>query len=230
LERSEEEASTALPGGFTPPSAVTRSKRPWRLKEGLQVLGSRLYALVKLAILVALILMVVRAFQAPESWPSLAEKDAERAGRFTETMETASTSPGAVTFKWTADDVAMWFASVIEFKQPENTYSLRPRGAYALPGDGVLRVGLEAELPVGSLPVFMKAEYKPVRRMDGYTLEPVQYSIGRLIIPPYLGWPVQVHFSGMAEALSRPLSYFSKASAIEITPDAVVVRWPGKKR
>lgn len=229
LERSSEEASTALPGGFTPPQERLRVKRRWHLKETLQLWMSRFYALIKFAVFAALVLMLVQALRAPDDWPKFVEPDLVRAERLTEMLQSAASSPGAVAFKWPAEDVAVWFASVIQFKSSENSYSLRPRGAFALLGDGVLQVGLDTVFPIGSFPVFFKAEYKPVRQLGGYTLEPVGYSIGRLILPSYLGWPVQVQFNGMAEALSAPLSNLAKASEIEITPAAVRARWPGKR-
>ncbi len=191
--------------------------------------AGRLYALVKMLVLAALVLMLVQAFRAPEDWPEPAMADATRAKRLTEVLNTAADSPGAVTFQFSADDVARWFVSSVKFKDPQWSFSLRPISTYAQLGDGVLNVGLETLFPIGEISVYFTAQYEPVRKSSGYILKPTRYTIGRLILPPFLGLPAQAQFKGLADALESPFSLLSKASDIQIQPDSVKVRWPGDK-
>lgn len=230
LERTSEAAPTALPGGFTPPQVRSASRKRISLGALIGLWFGRFYALVKLAVFAALVLMIVQAFRAPDGWPEPVAPDENRTELLTEIMQTAAKSKGSVAFKFSADDVARWFATTVHFKEAQGALALRPVNAHALPGDGVLRVGIKTMLPVGEVPLFFSAEYKPVRKPGGYTLEPTGYAIGRLILPPYLGLPAQAQFKGLADALSPPLALLAKASDIKVEPDAVSIRWSGGAR
>lgn len=224
LERGESAAS-ALPGGFTPPASASAAKvrrrgpsRPW---------GSYFYALVKLAILAAVAGMVWVAFLRPENLPAPMEADDVRAEKMTETLGRAASSPGSVAFKFSAADVSKWFVSSAHFKAAQSSLLLRPVRVYAVPGDGVVRVGIEAELPAGELRLFFEGDYAPVREGGAYVLRPVRYSVGRLILPVYLGWPVERQLGGLADALAGPLALLARASDINVAPEAVTLRWSG---
>ena len=224
LERGESSAS-ALPGGFTPPPPAEAARarrrgpsRPW---------GSYFYALVKFAILVAVAAMVWVAFLRPDNVPAPVDADDARAAALTASFERAADSPGTAAFKFSAPDVNKWFVSSAHFKAAQNSVALRPVRVYAVPGEGVIRVGIETELPAGELRLFFEGEYMPVREDGAYVLRPVRYSVGRLILPVYLGWPVERQLGGLALALSQPLELFARASEIKVAPEAVTLRWSG---
>ncbi len=223
LERGE--ASTALPGGFTPPEQ-THEAKPQRRQLAL---GSYFYALIKLCILAAVILMLVQAFLPPVDLPAPVAADETRAAGMSDSVRRASASHSPVAFKFTAAEVDKWFVSNAHFKKSQSFVVLQPKRVYADLGNGTVRLGIEASLPGAGRMVF-QADYLPVRVDGAYFLQPLSYSVGRLVLPVFLGWPVQRQFDGLTEALAAPLAQLAQASEIKITPDAVTLRWSGDKR
>ncbi len=225
LERSEEGA--ALPGGFTPPQAVQEAKAPRRRRS--LALGSYFYALLKLAILAAVVFMVALALLPPKDLPVPVAADEARAASLSETLKRASASRSAVAFKFPAADVNNWLIANAHFKPSQSPIALRPERVYSVLGNGTVRIGLETALP-GAGRLCFEADYMPIHEVGGQILRPSRFSIGRLILPVLLGWPVQRQFDGLAGALEVPLEQLARASEIQVAPDAVTLRWSGNAR
>jgi hypothetical protein len=129
-------------------------------------------------------------------------------------------------FEVSAADLQQWLASTVELgSAPVLVAAMKPERIYAVPENDSLRLGLKIGLPFGR--IFYEGDYRPVMSGGGYTLEPLRYRIGRLELPPVLGWPVARQFEGLRDALQAPLDELARASRIAITPQAVMLQWSG---
>lgn len=223
LERGAE--TVQPPSGFTHPTEVLKAARAKRSLTW----GAHVSAVVKLLVLGALITGLVLALMQPTSVPPPVPKDEQLAARLSSLLADASSADSTRAFAVSAGEVNQWLVSVVEFQPPDSPMQLRPDRIFAVAGDGVIRAGLVAELPL-AWPLYIQGDYAPVRGPNGYTLEPRGFSVGRLHLPVLLGWPVERQFAGLGEALSASLEALAKASNIEITPEAVNLRWSGSGR
>jgi hypothetical protein len=174
----------------------------------------------------ALAACVVLSLLRPDDVPAPVVSDDSAAVRFSELLTDASSAGDTRAFGVPAADVNLWLVSTVRFQPPTSAMQLRPERVYAVPGDGVVRVGLEAALPWWGA-VFFEADYEPVMAAGGYAAKPRRLSIGRLPVPVLLGWPVERQFTGLGDALAGPLAEIAKASSISITPQEVTLRWSG---
>lgn len=218
LERGAE--TVPPPTGFTHPTDVLKAQRAGKSLE----FGPYVSVLVKLLVLGALAAGIVLALMEPQDVPPAVPKDEQLATRLSSLLADASSADSTRGFGVGADEVNRWLVSVVQFQPQDSPLKLRPDRIYAVTGNGVIRVGVVAELP-WSWPLYIEADYAPVRGGGGYKLEPRGYAIGRLPLPVYLGWPVKRQFEGLGEALSASLGELAKASNIEITPETVKLRW-----
>lgn len=213
------------PTGFTPAAELAKLRKPrapvpW---------GRYFRALGRLAVLAALVAGVVLALLPPRDVPPPVAPDEGLASRLSGLLGDASSADEARAFGLRAAEVNRWLVSTVQLEESSGVVKLNPRRLYAVPGEGRLRVGLEAGLP-WQAPVFFEGDYVPVRDGAGYVLEPRGYSIGRLRLPVLLGWPVKKQFDALAEALAGPLGQLARASHIGITPENVTLRWSGSSR
>lgn len=218
LERGGE--APPPPTGFTHPTDVLKMKQPRRRL----ALGAYLSALLKLLVIGGLGTALVLALLEPEDVPAPVAEDASKAARLSDLLTDSSTAGDTRAFGVPAEDVNQWLVSTVRFEPPESSMQLRPERVYAVPGDGVVRVGLVAGLPWWGR-IYFEADYAPEQDGKGYTVRPRRLSIGRLPVPVLAGWPVERQFGGLADALAGPLEQLSRASAIGITPETVTLRW-----
>lgn len=213
------------PTGFTHPTDVAKMKKPRQPVAWGRYFG----ALFKVALLAVLVAAVVLAFLPPHDVPAPVEPDKNLALRLSGLLNDASSSSEARAFGLPAADINRWLVSSVALQGLGGSMRLEPERLYAVPGNGAVRVGLEATV-AGSMHVYFEGDYEPVRRGNGYTLEPRRYSVGRLPWPVLLGWPVQKQLDGLAEALSGPLGQLARASYIGISPEMVTLRWSDSGR
>ena len=220
------ERTAAAPTGFTPPEETQKVRRkrsggiPWR---------AAFAALVRLVVMVAVLAGIALAFWPPVDVPAPVAADEQWAGRLNSLIATAASGPGGVAFSLPADDVNKWFATAIKPAANSDDFRLRPERVYGVPCDGTLRVGVQAALPLAGR-IYFEGDYMPVREAGGYSLAARRYSVGRLTIPVALGWPVARQMDAMAGALEPVLGGLARASDIELTPQAVKLRWSDKGR
>ncbi len=212
-------AATPPPTGFTHPTEVLQPKRrssgDWGRYFGM--LGK----LVLLAVVLAVaVLALLPAYEVPVA----VEPDDGLAARYGELLRDASTARAPRAFAVPSADVNRWLVSSVKFSDPGGPMTLRPQRVYAVPGEGEVRVGLQAALP-GAGQIYFEGVYAPVRTATGYRLEPRRYCLGRLPLPVFLGWPVQRQFDGLREALRVPLQQLAQASYIGVSPADVTLRW-----
>jgi len=217
-------AAPPAPTGFTHPTDVGKMKRP-----RAPILWGKYFGfLVKLAVLAALAAALVLALMRPDNIPAPVEGDENLAQRLSGLVGDASESNAPRSFTVPASDVQRWLASAVKFEGSGGVVALDPRRVYLVPSEGRFRVGLELGLPAAAS-VFMEGEYVPVRAGDGYTLQPVAYSIGKLPLPVLFGYPVERQLDGLRKALALPLGQLAKASFIGIAPEAVMLSWSGSQ-
>lgn len=217
---------SALPGGFTPPQQAMASNPARRRKVAWGALFS---ALFKSALLIALAAALVLALLPPDELPAPVQPDQQLSTRINDMITGATKSSGAVAFDLAAGDVNKWFVSSVHFKPPAGFVSLRPERVYSVAGNGALRVGVEAALPI-PLHLYFEGDYAPVREGASYVLQPRRYSVGRLPLPVLLGWPVERQLDGLKDALAVPLGQLEQAAYIGVTPERVTLRWAGRGR
>lgn len=220
--RLERDNVAPPPTGFLHPTDLAQMKKPRRPVKW----GHYFSALVKLAVLGVLSAFVVLAALPPDDLPAVVQPDESLASRFNGLLHNASSSAGTRGFSLPAGDINRWLVSCVNLEEADGAVRWQPERLYAVPGNGVVRVGLEV-LVAGARPVFFEGVYEPVRGAGGYTLEPRRYSVGRLQLPVVLGWPVQRQLDGLAGALAEPLWQLSRASHIGVTPETVTLRWSG---
>ncbi len=212
------------PTGFTHPTDVVKMKRaraglPW----------AKYFAfLLKLCAVGFLLGAVVLALLPPRNLPPAVPGDEGVAERLSGLISDASEADSARSFAVPAADLQRWLAAAVKFQGTTGVLALDPRRIYLVPSNGRFRLGLELGLPAEKA-VFMEGEYVPVRAGNGYTLRPAKYCIGRLPLPVFLGYPVERQFDGLKEALAVPLGQLAKASFIEVGPETVSLRWPGRQ-
>lgn len=185
--------------------------------------------LLKLCILAALLASIALALLPPRNVPPPVTGDESVAQRLSGLVRDASEADSARSFAIPSIDLQKWLASVVQLKSSGGLLTLDPRRFYATPSNGNLRLGLELALPA-EYSVFLEGEYMPIRAGNGYSLQPLRYSIGRLPLPVLLGYPVERQFNGLSEALAVPLAQLARASFIEIAPDQISLGWPGAQR
>lgn len=213
------------PTGFTHPTELMKRKQPRR-----QVAWGRYFgALVKLALLAGVVAVVALALAPPREVPEPVEPDERLAMRLGSLVRDASAARDARAFAVPSEDVQVWLVSSVQFAENPGTARLQPQRVYAVAGDGELRVGLEALL-MGAWNVFFEGDYVPVRTAEGYSWQARRYAIGRLSLPPVLGWPVERQLEGMREALAATLGQLERASYIGVNPESVTLSWPGTER
>ena len=212
------------PTGFMHPTDAVKMKRP----RAPMPWGKYFGFFLKLAVLAAVVAAVVLALMRPDYVPAAVEGDEHVAERISALVTDASTAASARSFAVPVTDLQRWLASAVKFQGTSGVVSLDPRRIYLVPSEGRFRVGLELGLPA-ERSVFMEGEYVPVRSGEGYTLQAVGYSIGKLPVPVALGYPVERQFAGLRDALDVPLGQLAKASFIEIAPESVTLRWSGSQ-
>jgi hypothetical protein len=184
--------------------------------------------LLKLCAVGFLLGAVVLALLPPRNLPPAVPGDEGVAERLSGLISDASEADSARSFAVPAADLQRWLAAAVKFQGTTGVLALDPRRIYLVPSNGRFRLGLELGLPAEKA-VFMEGEYVPVRAGNGYTLRPAKYCIGRLPLPVFLGYPVERQFDGLKEALAVPLGQLAKASFIEVGPETVSLRWPGRQ-
>ena len=223
LERGGQ--SAAPPTGFTHPTDVAKMKKPRQPREW----GKFFASLLRFLILAALIGAVVLALLPPRDVPAPVAPDETLAGRLSALVAASAEADGTRAFSIPAGDINKWLVtSVVLREQPDSLVKLKPERIYAVPGDGDLRVGLQAKLPVGPS-LYFEGLFVPVPEGDGSGLKARIFSVGRLPLPSVAGLLVQRQFAGLASELSGPLAQLARASHIGITPETVTLRWSGRQ-
>lgn len=214
---------TPPPTGFTHPTEVAATHKP----RPTVAWGRSFVALARLLVLVGLIAVLVLAFVPPKDVPSPSVPDSDLAMRLSGLVADSSMASGARAFGVPAADLNTWLVSSVAFEQPSSPMALRPVRVYAVPGEGVLRVGLECLLPFG-FPIYFEGLYAPEKRAGRYRLDARHLSLGRLPLPSFAGLLVSRQFDGLAASLSGPLEDITRASFIGITPQTVTLQWSGE--
>lgn len=210
------------PTGFTHPTELRNLRRP-----RTPIAWGRLFGgLLRLAFLIALVAAVVLAALEPPGVPPPVAADQPRAAALSALVSDAAHAASPRAFQVSAADLQQWLVSTVELgSAPVLVAAMKPERIYAVPGNDSLRLGLKIGLPFGR--VYYEADYRPEKSGNGYSLQPLGYRIGRLELPPVLGWPVARQFEGLRDALQAPLGELSRASRIAITPEAVMLQWSG---
>jgi hypothetical protein len=219
IRLDREGAVAPPPTGFT---AAAEFKRPPR-RAGLPW-GAYVKAVARLVILVALVGFIVLALLRPDDVPPPVTPDPELSDRLASLVADSASSSGARAFSIPAADASVWLATNISLHAPEGFALLRPERAYLVPGDGFVRVGIVAMLPM-NYPLYFEGNFVPVRGADGYTLEARRLSIGRLALPRVLDLLVRRHFAGLGEAVELPLAALARCDQIAVTPESINLRW-----
>ena len=222
LERGA--AVAAPPTGFTHPTDAVKMRRP----RAAFPWGKYFAFLLKLCVVGFLSGAVVLALLPPRDLPPAVAGDEDVAQRLSGLVSDASEADSARSFAVSTADLQRWLAAAAEFQGTSGVLALDPRRIYLVPSSGRFRLGLEFALPAEKA-VFMEGEYVLVRSGNGYTLEPSKYCIGRLPLPAFLGYPIERQFDGLKEVLAVPLGQLAKASFIEVGPETVSLRWPGRQ-
>lgn len=209
------------PTGFTAPSEVkTRAKRP-----GLPW-GAYLKAAVRLLVLIAVVTFVVLALLPPRDVPPPVVADPGLSERLSSLVADSASASGVRSFSIPASDAAAWLATNVRLEPAAKGFALLlPDRVYVVPGDGYLRVGIVAMLPM-HYPLYFEGNFDPVRGPDGYTLKAQRLSIGRLALPGVLDLLVRRHFSNLGEAVEIPLTSLARCENITVTPGSINLRWP----
>jgi len=223
LERGAQAAPA--PTGFTHPTDVANMKKPRQPREWGKFFG----ALFRFALLAALLAAVILALLPPHDLPAPVAPDEMLAGRLSALVATSAEADGTRAFTIPAADINKWLVTSVALKeQPDSLVKLRPERLYAVPGDGDLRVGLEAKLPVGPS-LYFEGLFAPVPEGAGSGWQTRRFSVGRLPLPSFAGLLVERQLAGLASELSAPLAQLASASHIGITPETVTLRWSGRQ-
>lgn len=223
LERTGEAAPSAT--GFTHPTDVAKMRKPrspvpW---------GKRLVALFRLAVLAGLLAVIVLAVRPPVAVPPPVPADENLARRLSDLVAASSGAGGTRSFRIPAADVNRWLVSSAALTDGEDRFGFKPERLYAVPGEGVIRIGVEVMSPVG-WPVFFEGIFAPVPDGGGTGLEARGYAVGRLPFPAAAAPLLGHRFASLAGALRVPLGQLSRAEHIGITPETVTLRWSGQAR
>lgn len=211
--------------GFTHPTDVAKMKKPRQSRDWGKFFGF----LLRVLLLAGLVGAVVLALLPPLDLPAPIEPDEVLAGRLSALVAASAEAEGTRAFGIPASDVNKWLVtSVVLKEQPDSLIKLQPQRLYAVPGNGDLRVGLEAKLPVGPS-LYFEGFFAPVPDGNGSSFKTRRFSIGRLPLPSVAGLLVQRQFHGLAAGLADPIAQLSSASHIGITPETVTLRWSGRQ-
>jgi len=183
----------------------------------------------RFAVLAALVTVAVLALLPPREVPPPVSPDRGLAARLSGLLDDASSATQPRAFAVPASDVNRWLVSTVRLEEGDDLLKLRPERLYAVPGDGRVRLGLEAALPWGWR-IYFEGDYAPVQGASGYMLQPLGYAIGRLPVPVLLGWPVRRQFEELGRELRVPLEQLSRASYIGVDPETVTLRWSDSRR
>lgn len=223
LERGTQAAPA--PTGFTHPTDVAKMKKPRQPREWGKFFG----ALFRFTLVVTLVAAVILALLTPRDLPAPVTPDETLAGRLSALVATSAEADGTRAFTIPAADINKWLVTSVALQeQPDSLVKLRPERLYAVPGDGDLRVGLEAKLPVGPS-LYFEGLFAPVPEGAGTGWQTRRFSIGRLPLPSFAGLLVERQFAALASELSEPLAQLARASHIGITPETVTLRWSGRQ-
>ena len=218
--RLERKTMAAPPTGFTPAAEITAARTrkrslPW---------GAYFSALVKWLMLAVVAGLVVMALLPPPNIPARVATDENLATRLNGLIEDSAGATGARAFSVSAVDASVWLATMVRRPVGFENSLLKPERLYLVPGEGEALVGFECALPWGQN-VYLEGVYAPETTGRGTTLVPRRYSIGRLPLPGVSGYLVQRQFDGLASALQVVLRPLSQASQIDVTPQAITLRW-----
>jgi hypothetical protein len=223
IERAAEAAPP--PSGFMHPTDVAKMRKPrspvpW---------GKSFAALLRLAVLAGLLAIVVLAVWPPVAVPAPVPADENLARRLSGLVAASSGADGTRSFDIPAADVNRWLVSSAVPTEGEGLFGFKPERLYAVPGDGVIRIGVEVMSPPG-WPVFFEGTFAPVPDAGGTGLEVRSYAVGRLPLPAAAAALLGHRFAELAGALRVPLGQLSRAEYIGITPETVTLRWSGQAR
>lgn len=208
------------PTGYTHPTdAVSRRSRRSSI-----AWGSYFGFLVKLSVLGGLVTVLVLALWPPRNLPPTVEPDKDLAARLSGLLRDASSAGSARSFAVPAADVQRWLVTSTQLGSSAGLLSLDPQRVYVVLGDGIVRVGLQAKVS-GVADLYFEGDFAAVSEGSGYRLRPLRYSVGRLLLPLAVSWPVASQMEVLGEALATPLAQLSKASYVGVSPDAVTLRW-----
>lgn len=218
LERGAQPA----PSGFVHPADLAAQKKARRGP----AFGSFFGALLKLLVLAGLAAAVVFSFLPPRDIPPAVPPDEGLADRLGSLVADSTVASGPRSFAVGAADLNTWLSTSVKLRQAEGFAALKPVRVYAAPGDGVVRLGLQAASPVG-LDLYFEGDYAPVKDGARYRLQPMRFSLGRLPLPSVAGWLAERQLEGLSDALAPALDALSRASYIGVTPESVMLRWSG---
>ena len=218
LERGAQPA----PSGFVHPADLAAQKKTRRGPAFGGIFG----ALLKLLVLGGLAAALVLSFLPPRDLPPPVAPDEGLADRLGSLVADSLVASGARSFAVGAADLNAWLTTSVQLRQAEGFAALKPVRVYAVPGDGVLRLGLQASTPVG-LDLYFEGDYAPVKDGHLYRLEPRRFSVGRLPLPSVAGWLAARQLDGLSAALAPMLAALSRASYIGVTHESVMLRWSG---
>ncbi|MBU3665124.1 MAG: zinc ribbon domain-containing protein [Chthoniobacterales bacterium] len=221
LERGS--APFAPPTGFSPPGEVEQKKRRQRARLAW---GKYFAAFCRLVILAGLAAAAVLAFLPPADLPAPLAPDDACASRITSLIADSASADGKRSFAVPSSELVTSFVTLVKFRPASGL--LHPKRVYAVPGEGDVRVGIEASLSVGPR-IYFEGVYAPEEDAAGMRLVARSFSIGRLPLPSAAGMIASRQFSGLGAALSVPLSQLSRASEVRITPATTTLSWSGGK-
>lgn len=218
--------SATSPTGFSAPAEV-QQKLQQRKKRKHLPWSMYFSALVKLVIFIGLVAASVLAFLPPDGVPAPSATNEASASRVSSLITDSASAFGKRSFAVPSSDLVNWLVTAVKFRGASGAGLLQPERLYAVPGNGDVRLGIEASLPVGPH-LYFEGIYAPRREGAGFGIEPKRYSIGRLPLPSVAGIIASRQFAGLADALSGPLLQLSHASDIVITPATTTLTWSGR--
>ena len=192
--------------------------------------GNYVGAAVRLITLAGVLAAVVLALLKPRDVPPPVAPDESLARRFSSLLAASAGADGTRAFDISAGDVGKWLVSSVALQgQPGGVVGMKPERVYAVPGDGDIRVGVEASTSLG-LHLYFEGLYEPVPDGDGYALKVRRMSVGRLSLPSFAGLLAGRQLESLGSALELPLGQLARASHIGVTPETVTLRWSGNSR
>lgn len=233
LEREEVEGSgTAEPAAAETGPYIARNFTPLKtqpLRHEPGVLSRLVRSLVSLIVISAILAALVQILRAPDGIPAPRPANEPQAAQLLSLVKTFASSGAARTLDIPEAQANNFLqCQVVPADSSEKAlWKAQFKRAFVVYGENQFRLAVEQE--VLGRPVFMYLDYIPASSAQGTSANVIGGGLGRLPVHPGLLPFFQGYFSTVIDALGDVLGTLSKASSVQITPDAARLSWGGQR-